>query len=132
MQGKSEDTLKVQASRAALSSSDRFGKEVALDTDLVDAIGWIANHTQNQVLSFSIYVHYIVHTIVFQVAAEREAEISRIENMAAQFRSSGACDQWFKHADPMIAQVISQSVIIIMHVQSHCMYRQPAPSTAHC
>ena len=67
-----------------------------------------------------------------QAAAMREAEISRIEQLAAHFRDSGACDEWFKQTDPLIAKAIS-SLSEVVHISTKILfYRQPAASMAHC
>ena len=51
--GKESDTMKVQTCASALTSADRFNKQITLDSDLLSALQWTSARHMEQVPSIS-------------------------------------------------------------------------------
>ena len=63
---------------------DPFVPRAELPLDVAEALQWMAENT------------------VEEVRAYREAQTTRIEELGARLRESGACARWLQESDPCI------------------------------
>ncbi len=59
-----EDARKIKAAKAAVLSPDRFAKAMELDTDLRDAVAWIAQRGPIEVCRLSSATHTFVRDLL--------------------------------------------------------------------